>query len=204
MERDSLVRVPAAGCYGSVFEVQDGMCEVGLLDPTAEEYSVMAPQVALEELEPATDADRERLVLRLALAHLRVTRGLLAKDGFELYVGRNEDDALELWFGQGLARTKKVATLGAEQSAPLTRALLGLRLDAWEKGSAPSLDGWGWSVELVGAGMGQAAHGTALGSAGADAGACEGLRGLVLALHGMGLPVAWRQDGPHALVGDGA
>ncbi|MGN0075689.1 MAG: hypothetical protein ACI38Z_01770, partial [Parafannyhessea sp.] len=126
-------------------------------------------------------------------------------DGFELYVGRNEDDALELWFGKGLARTQRVATLDADGAVRLTGALLPLGLDPWEDGGAPCLDGWGWSLELIGAGMGQAAYGSAPADcADADAGACEGLRGLVLALAGMGLPIAWRQDGPHALDGDGA
>lgn len=205
MQRDSLVHVAATGGYGSVFEVQDGVCEVGLLDPTAEEYSLMVPQTALEELDSATDADRRELLARLALLHLRVTRGLLARDGFELYVGRNEDDAFELWFAQGLARTQRVATLDADAAANLTEALLPLGLDAWEGGGAPCLDGWGWSLELVGAGMGQAAYGTAPAAcADADAGACEGLRDLVLALAGLGLPVEWRPDGPHATGGDGA
>lgn len=165
----------------------------------------MVPQTALEELDPATDADRRELLARLALLHLRVTRGLLAHDGFELYVGRNEDDAFELWFAQGLARTQRVATLDADAAANLTEVLLPLGLDAWEDGGAPCLDGWGWSLELVGAGMGQAAYGTAPAAcADADAGACEGLRDLVTALAGLGLPVEWCPDGPHATGGDGA
>ena len=198
MKRDSLVHVAATGGYASVFEVSDGVCEVGLIDPLADDYSIRVPQGGLEEMEPATDADRERLLGRLVLLHLRVSRSLDLRRGFEAYVSRNEDDDLELWFAAGTSRAERSMVLDPTRGASLVDAVRPLALDAWaDGGTGPdvaTLDGWGWSVQMVGGGMGQAAFGHPDPADPDDVPA--GLHGLVDALSGLGLPVCWGDDGP--------
>lgn len=203
MERDSLVHVAATGGYGSVFEVTDGVCEVGLIDPTADEYSLRVPVSAVEEMEPAQDADRGRLLGHLALVHLRVNRRLDLARTFEVFVGADEEGGLELWFGSGTSRPARVSVLSPGERDSLTDALGALALDGWAAGGpvgAPAdLGGWGWSLQMVGGGLGQAAYGRAAAGEAGSAGVPAGLRDLVGTLAALGLPVAWQNDGPAAL-----
>ena len=163
MRCDSLVHVSATGGYGSVFEVHDGVCEVGLIDPTADEYSVTVPQSAVQEMDPVRDSARAGLLGHLVLFHLRVNWRLRLAWSFEAFAGRGEDGVLELWAACGTSRPRRVATLSPQEESLLTASLAGLSLDAWapgRAGAAPSLEGWGWSTELIGAGMGQSAYGS--------------------------------------------
>ena len=194
MRRDSLVHVAATGGYGSVFEVHDGVCEVGLIDPTADEYSVTVPQSAVQEMSPVRDSARAGLLGHLVLFHLRVNWRLRLAWSFEAFVGRGEDGDLELWAACGTSRPRRVATLTPQEASLLTASLAGLSLDAWEPGragAAPSLDGWGWSTELIGAGMGQSAYGSCPSGP-------EGMPAVVEALASLGLPVSWTDRGPRA------
>ena len=73
MQRDSLVHVAATGGYGSVFEVDDkGICEVGLIDPCADDYSLRVPAHTLVEIEPVGRDQMDELLGALALFHLGV------------------------------------------------------------------------------------------------------------------------------------
>ena len=68
MQRDSLVHVAATGGYGSVFEVDDkGVCEVGLIDPCADDYSLRVPAHALIEIESVGRDQLDELLGALAL-----------------------------------------------------------------------------------------------------------------------------------------
>lgn len=206
MRRDSLVHVAATGGYGSVFEVHDGVCEVGLIDPTADEYSVTVPQSAVQEMSPVRDSARAGLLGHLVLFHLRVNWRLRLAWSFEAFVGRGEDGDLELWAACGTSRPRRVATLTPQKASLLTASLAGLSLDAWEPGragAAPSLDGWGWSTELIGAGMGQSAYGSCPsgeknGSPLPEGAVPEGMPAVVEALASLGLPVSWTDRGPRA------
>ena len=95
MRHDSLVHVAATGGYGSVFEVHDGVCEVGLIDPTADEYSITVPQSAVQEMDPVGDSARAALLGHLVLFHLRVNWRLRLALSFEAFAGREEGGALE-------------------------------------------------------------------------------------------------------------
>lgn len=206
MRRDSLVHVAATGGYGSVFEAHDGVCEVGLIDPTADEYSITVPQSAVQEMDPVGDSARAGLLGHLVLFHLRVNWRLRLALSFEAFAGREEDGALELWAACGTSRPRRVATLSAREESHLTTSLAALSLDAWapgQAGAAPSLDGWGWSTELVGAGVGQSACGSCPsgekdGQPLPPGAVPEGLPAVVEALAGLGLPVAWTERGPRA------
>ncbi|KXB63958.1 hypothetical protein [Olsenella sp. DNF00959] len=191
MERDALVRVAATGGYGTVYSVEEGVCEVALIDPQAEEDFLSVPQAMVEPLERAYPESMGELAGRLALLHLRVSCGAAAGGGFEAFVGRTEDDALELWWAEGNHRARRVSHLEGGQASALASALRGLDLEPWEHGGgAPARPGgWHWSLECAGASMGASGFG--------HDGAPEGLRDVVEALAGMGLPLIWDDEGPH-------
>lgn len=194
MQRDALVRVQATGSYGSVFSVgEDGVCEVGLIDPVADDYSLKLPQPTLEELPWPPAGAEAALIERLALFHLRVRRGMDVDHAFEAYLGRNEGGDLELWFAPGASRAERCVTLDERGEGLVREALVGLRLDAWRSGggATPSLGSWSWSAEVIGDGMGMVGYGRAV--------AAEGLAGVVAALARLGLPVECAPgDGPRA------
>ena len=51
VQRDSLVYVPAAAAYAIVFAASDdGVCEVGLIDPGADDYSLSVPTASVEPM----------------------------------------------------------------------------------------------------------------------------------------------------------
>ena len=93
MQRDALVRVQATGSYGSVFSVgEDGVCEVGLIDPVADDYSLKLPQLTLEELPWPPAGAEAALIERLALFHLRVRRGMDVDHACLLYTSDAADE----------------------------------------------------------------------------------------------------------------
>ena len=72
MQRDSLVYVPAAAAYAIVFAASDdGVCEVGLIDPGADDYSLSVPTASVEPMEPAGPESMADLAAPLAVLHLR-------------------------------------------------------------------------------------------------------------------------------------
>ncbi len=106
----------------------------------------MVPQTALEELDPATDADRRELPARLALLHLRVTAACSRMTVSSCML----EGTRTMRLSSGLPRAshaRKVATLDADAAANLTEVLLPLGLDARLGGRRRAcLDGWGWSL----------------------------------------------------------
>jgi hypothetical protein len=196
VESESLVYVPAASSYASVFAVgENGVCEVGLIDPGADDYSLRVPMSALEEMEEV-GADRVgELAERLALLHLRVRRGMDTPCAFEVFVGRSEEGGLELWFSRGLTGARHVRDLDEREERELAGALCSVDLAPWRRGGPekpPSLDVWSWSMQAIGAGLGVAGYGRGA--------APEGLASLVGLLSSFGLDVAWGDDGPYAEV----
>ena len=157
-------------------------------------------------MSPVRDSARVGLLGHLVLFHLRVNWRLRLAWSFEAFVGRGEDGDLELWAACGTSRPRRVATLTPQEASLLTASLAGLSLDAWEPGragAAPSLDGWGWSTELIGAGMGQSAYGSCPsgeknGSPLPEGAVPEGMPAVVEALASLGLPVSWTDRGPRA------
>ena len=118
MQRDSLVYVPAAAAYAIVFAASDdGVCEVGLIDPGADDYSLSVPTASVEPMEPAGPENVADLAAQLAVLHLRVSRGIDVARSFEAFVGRAESGSLELWFSRGSSR----ATPRQTASAPRPR-----------------------------------------------------------------------------------
>ncbi len=191
MERDALVRVAATGGYGTVFSVEDGACEVALIDPQAEEDFLTVPQAMVEVLEWAYPESMGELASRLALLHLRVSRGGVATRGFEAFVGRTEEGMLELWWATDNHRARRVLSLDGVQENALATSLGALDLEPWEHGGARPAQpgGWHWSLECAGAGLGASGFG--------HAGAPAELGGVVYALADLGLPLIWDDvEGP--------
>ena len=190
MQRDSLVHVAATGGYGSVFEVDDkGVCEVGLIDPCADDYSLRVPAHALIEIESVGRDQLDELLDALALFHLGVRHGIRTAKSFELFVGKNEEAALELWFSSGIAAPKRLAELDEPSERALLGALAGLDLDPWLHGGRSaagqdvSLEGWSWSLELIGGGKGSSGFGRGVAPA--------GLAALCVTLTELGVPIRW-------------
>jgi len=190
MQRDSLVHVAATGGYGSVFEVDDkGICEVGLIDPCADDYSLRVPAHTLVEIEPVGRDQMDELLGALALFHLGVRHGIRTARSFELFVGKNEEAVLELWFSSGIAAPRRLTELDGPSERALIAALAGLDLDPWlhgghgAEGQDVSLEGWSWSLELIGGGKGSS--GFARGVAPA------GLSFLCVTLTELGVPIRW-------------
>ena len=194
MQRDSLVYVPAAAAYAIVFAASDdGVCEVGLIDPGADDYSLSVPTASVEPMEPARPENMADLAAQLAVLHLRVSRGIDVARSFEAFVGRAESGSLELWFSRGSSRATLLAELDPAAEKSLRSALEGLDLGPWSSGGParePSLDDWGWSVQAVGARLGAQGYGRAVAPAGLEA--------LVSTLRSLGAPVSWGADGPVA------
>ncbi|OFK23569.1 hypothetical protein [Olsenella sp. HMSC062G07] len=196
MQVDSLVHIPAAGGYGSVMGLgEDGSVEVELIDPGADDFSLRLPLANVGELEHARDADLEALARSLALLHLRVSRALDLDRSFDLYVGRTEDAALDLWFGGGRRRPRRLRTLSAAEGEALASTLAKLALDAWRHGGpredTRTLDGWGWSCEVIGGGRGASGFGRQR--------PFEGMEGLCDVLMRLGAPIGWEDDAPGAV-----
>ncbi|WP_143803049.1 hypothetical protein [Olsenella urininfantis] len=198
MERDSLVHVAATGGYGSVFGETDGVCEVGLLDPLADDYSLRVPSSQLTLLEDALPDGLPGLLEGLSLFHLRVGRGLDVDASFELFLGRDEEGLYGLWFSRGLERARQLASVSWEGLSGFRSCVGALDLGAWHDGGPScggcSLDAWGWSLELAGAGLGASAFGREA--------APGGLRELCRVLARLGAPISWGEAGPVA--SDGA
>lgn len=194
VQRDSLVYVPAAAAYAIVFAASDdGVCEVGLIDPGADDYSLSVPTASVEPMEPAGPESMADLAAQLAVLHLRVSRGIDVARSFEAFVGRAESGSLELWFSRGSSRATLLAELDPTAEKSLRSALEGLDLGPWSSGGparTPSLDDWGWSVQAVGARLGTQGYGRAAAPAGLEA--------LVSTLRSLGAPVSWGTDGPVA------
>ena len=130
MQRDSLVHVAATGGYGSVFEVDDkGICEVGLIDPCADDYSLRVPAHTLVEIEPVGRDQMDELLGALALFHLGVRHGIRTARSFELFVGKNEEAVLELWFSSGIAAPRRLTELDGPSERALIAALAGKFVD---------------------------------------------------------------------------
>ena len=194
VQRDSLVYVPAAAAYAIVFAASDdGVCEVGLIDPGADDYSLSVPTASVEPMEPAGPENMADLAAQLAVLHLRVSRGIDVARSFEAFVGRAESGSLELWFSRGSSRATLLAELDPAAEKSLRSALEGLDLGPWSSGGparTPSLDDWGWSVQAVGARLATQGYGRAAAPAGLEA--------LVSILRSLGAPVSWGIDGPVA------
>jgi len=193
IERDSLVHVAAASCYGSVFGIDDqGVCEVGLIGPEVDDYSLRLPLASLTEIEPAEPDQLGQVIDQLALLHLRVRQGIQVARAFQVFVGRNEDLDLEVWFASGVGSPHRALGLDSAQEAALGRSLRDLGLEAWAwrptrkaQVADVSLDTWSWALELIGAGRGLSAFGRGRGP--------EGLRGLCGLLADWGLPLLWEE-----------
>ena len=196
VESDSLVYVPAAASYASVFAVgENGVCEVGLIDPGADDYSLRVPMSALEEMEEVGVERMSELTDRLALLHLRVRRGVDTPRAFEVFVGRSEEGELGLWFSRGVSSACHVCDLDEGRERELSSALCSVDLSSWRRGGPeqpPSLDVWSWSMQAIGGGLGVAGYGRG--------GSPDGLDVLVELLSSFGLAVAWGEDGPYAEV----
>ena len=96
MQRDSLVHVAATGGYGSVFEVDDkGVCEVGLIDPCADDYSLRVPAHALIEIESVGKDQLDELLDALALFHLGELLELFGEDGLLLLTSQGHTPVLD-------------------------------------------------------------------------------------------------------------
>lgn len=167
MHADSIVRVQATGSYGSVFEIgENGICEVGLIDPLADDYSLMVPLSGLDELAKPVGAERQRLIDELALLHIEINKPRW--EGYiELFVGRSEEGTMKLWFEnrsmiKGTKFTVSDRALDEVQVQDLKQVLSNFDLsecrgeDAYSEGI---LDGWSWSAEFIGAGFAQSGLG---------------------------------------------
>lgn len=194
MKTDDLVYVSAAGCYASVFEQTDeGLCEVGLIDPRADDYSLTVPASTLVAVEDAGLEDMDRVARELVLLHLRINHGFEFDRSLHLYVGRREDADLDVMMSIGPKTPVLIARWGEVERVALEGALSSFDLPAWRDGGglAPALDGWGWSMQVIGAGMGCSGFG--------HNGWPASLERLIATLGTLGIPVCWCDgDGPHA------
>lgn len=201
-----LVRLNANGSFGLLLGSDEtDSCEVELLGPEEEEYSIRVPRanLLLQEMIGPGDAQAARkAALRATFVRLDVGWGIQVPRAFTAYFGRNEDQKLELWYEGGLRHAERVAALAyaSGQQRSLLEALAELVQDAnapqesslaTDSGAASlSLDGWRWSLELF-----AGSHGlTAQGSNAAP----DSLRRLVESLGELGCGCAWdaQEDAP--------